>query len=213
MDAAAMITELNDHGFTDESTTAKVRVLQHSIWDIEGREPWPFLEDVASLTWDGTNPSPSNLPTNFRAVTRIRMTNGNRLRPVGVDEFDDLANGDYTNSSFSPVIYYFDGYVPKVWPIPQAGMTATMRYLKWSDSISDTTAEATFLIPKQYHRLIVYGALWKLYDMEDDPELAARFEGHYENALAQMRAAMWARQYDMSDHIRIVDPDDTGWND
>jgi hypothetical protein len=47
--------------------------------------------------------------------------------------------------------------------------------------------------------------------MEDDPELAARYETHFENAIQQMREALNARQYDMPDHIRMSDPDD--WAD
>lgn len=207
MDAQAMIAELNDHGFTDESTTAKVRVLQHSVWDIEGREPWPFIEKSTTVAFDGINASPSNLPADFRAVTRFTLTGGQRLRAVGMDEFEDLAHGDYSGVGTSRV-FWFDGLAPQVWPIPSATVTATLRYIRWSIAITDTSLETDFLIPKYFHRLIVYGALWKLYDMEDDPELAQRFEQHYENGIAQMRAAMWARQFDQSDHIRMVDPDE-----
>lgn len=208
MDATQMLAELNDHGFSDESTIAKVRALQHSVWDIEGRLAWTFLEGSATLTFDGTNPYPTNLPDDFRAAVRVQvLDNGNRLRPVRMEELEDLAVGNYVGSG-APQVYYFDGRVLNVWPVPGAGTTAKLRYIKWSSPISDTSAESAFLVPKYFHRLIVYGALWKLYDMEDDPELSSRFEGHYEAGLKQMQEAMWQRQYDQPDHIVMTDPDD-----
>lgn len=209
MDAQAMITELNDHGFSDESVTAKVRVLQHTVWDIEGRLAWPFVEASSTLTWDGTSPAPTNLPADFRAAVWVQMLSSpaSKLRPVRLEELEGLAQGDYTGSG-SPQVYYFDGLTLNAWPQPGSGSTAKLRYVKWSPAITDTTAEGGFLIPKYFHRLIVYGALWKMYDMEDDPELSARFEQHYENGMKQMQEAMWRRQYDQPDHILMTDPDD-----
>lgn len=208
MDSQAMITALNDHGFTDESTTAKVRALQESVWDIEGREPWPFIEKTATLAFNGSSSAPTNLPSDFRAATYLRLIGqSQKLRPVEPDELETLANGDLVGVGYSRA-YYFEAGILRVWPVPSATDTAWLRYLRWSAAITDTSLETDFLIPKQFHRLIVYGALWKLYDMEDDPELATRFEQHYENGLGQMRAALWARQYDEPQHIRITDPDD-----
>lgn len=216
MTAQDMIAELNANGFTDEDSITKVRVLQHTVWDLEGREPWPFVEATATLNYDGTNPVASNFPADFRAALSLKnLSTGRRVRPVRSDEFDEQVGTDGSQAG-DALMYYFDGLQLKVWPVPPTSNgTYRLRYLKWSPAISDTSLETDFLIPKYFHRLIVYGALWKLYDMEDDPELATRYEQHYENGIQQMKAALWQRQFDRPDHVLMNDPDDyidyDGW--
>lgn len=208
MDVTAMLSELDDHGFTDETVAAKVRAIQHAIHDVEGREPWRFLEkSFSTLTWDGTSPTPTNMPSDWRAILRLTLSDGTRLRPARIEELEDVATGNYTGTGL-PKIYYEYANVIGLWPQPANGTLAMLRYLQWSPDISSTTVEASIAIPKQFHHLIVSGALWRLYDMEDDTEMASRFESHLENGLAQMRAAMWQRQFDQPDHIIITSPQD-----
>lgn len=201
-----MITELNDHGFTDEATTTKVRALQRAIWDIEGREPWPFLERTVDLTFDGTNSYPTNTNLNVRSVRRLTDTNGNRLRYLRVEDYDDTVAGHWTQTGV-PQYYWLEGTQINLWPIPAASYTAKLRYIQWSVEITSSTAETAFLIPKYYHRVVVSGALRYLYDMEDD-DLAPRYQALYEKELADMRTSVWQRQVDRPNVIRKSDPDD-----
>lgn len=203
-----IINELNDHGFTDESTTAKVRVIQHTIWDIENRQPWSWLEKTATLDYDGTTDVPTDFPTDFRDALALKdMTTSRRVRYVRLEEFEDMVGTAYTQTG-NPQVYYFEADTLKVWPVPPAGYQLKLRYIRTSTAVADVSPENAISLPPRFHRLISYGSLWRLYDMEDDPELATRFETHYENGLTQMREAMEARQYDRPDHIVMADPDD-----
>ncbi len=58
----------------------------------------------------------------------------------------------------------------------------------------------------------MYGALLRLLDSEDDPELSVRYQGHYDLRLQQMETALFQLQFDRADVITITDPDDWDFN-
>jgi hypothetical protein len=206
MDVSEMITDLGDHGFTDTGTTTKVRVLQDTIWEIEGLRPWPFLETTTDLTFDGASPVPSNFPADFKAALKLRDIQRNvALNPLDKNDLENHAY-DLTNVRV-PEVYYPIASQLELWPIPPASTTVRMRYLKSSAAINSGSVASAILIPARHHRVVVLGALVRLYDMEDDPELAVRFEGHYENRLLKMIEDIFRKQYDRPDFVRVDDPD------
>lgn len=206
MDVSEMLTDLGDHGFTDTGTATKVRVLQDTIWEIEGVRPWPFLEASVTLTFSGSSGLASNFPAAFKTALKLKDVQNNRtLDPTGESDLED-AGFDLTTTGV-PRVYYPSGDDLYVWPIPPASTTVRMRYLKSSTAISSSSVAADILLPARHHRLIVLGALVRLYDMEDDPELAARFEGHYERRLERMVDDLFRKQLDRPDFIRVQDPD------
>jgi hypothetical protein len=111
--------------------------------------------------------------------------------------------------SGDPVFYYFEGMNLHVWPTPPSTTTMRLRHTRWSPEISDTTLESAILVPKYFHKgLILNGALSALYDMEDDSDLATRFDGRRDKAAALALEALTKRQYDSPDSIVTTDPDD-----
>lgn len=213
MNVSDMISELNDHGFTDESSIRKVATLQAAIWEVEGMHPWPWVETSATLTFDGSSGVPTNWTgLNFRAMIRLRNLsgNGNRVRPIALEEWEDQYAA--MSDSGTPIVYYFEGNNLHVWPTPAAGTTMRARFIQWSPPITDTTLESAILVPKQFHRgLVVNGALSALYDMEDDSDLAVRFDARQAKTIALALEALFKRQYDAPDHIVATDPYD--WDD
>jgi len=211
MDVPGLISELDDHGFADTGTTRKVAVLQDVIWQSEGIKPWPFLQTHWTLTFDGTNPFPSNWATlspAFRASVRLKdLSTGRRVMPVRAEEADDRIGINLTLSG-NPQFYYFEGSQLNVWPIPPAGSTMKLTGTRWSDLISANTAESGILIPKYFHRgLIVNGALQRLYAMEDDTELAPLFQSYQSEAMDMATEALFKLQYDRADRVLVTDPD------
>lgn len=200
---------LDDYGFADSDSDVKLAAIQGAIWEIEGRKPWPFLETSLDLNFDGTSGTATNLPTNFRASLRLKdLTTGSRILPVRLDDAEDAIGTDYTLTG-DPSFYYFEGGQLKVWKLPVSA-TGRLRwkYIRWSDAVTESSAESAILIPKYYHEAILYGALLRLLDSEDDAELSVRFQGHYENRILQMESALFQLQFDRADHIAITDPDD-----
>ena len=207
MDVSEMITDLGDHGFTDTGTATKVRVIQDAIWELEGLRPWPFLDASINLTFDGSNPLATNFPTDFRAALKLKNADsGTILEPVHIGDLEEHVGTQLTQVAV-PQVYYNEGEQLKLWPVPPSGTTVRMRYIRWSPEIDSGSTEADILLPKRHHRVIVLGALVRLYDMEDDPELAERFQQHYEARLERVVEDLFLKQYDRSDHIRVTDPD------
>lgn len=209
MDVTTMISDLGDHGFADTSTSTKVRMLQDAIWKIEAHRAWPFLEASIDLNFDGSNDVPSNLPTDIKAIRRAKdLSAGKRVLPIRVDELEDRIGNDYSLAG-SPLFYYFEGGQLKFWPIPGAATgLVRLKYIKRSAEITSSSVESAILIPKQHHRVIVTGALMALYDMEDDTELAVRYQQYFEDGLARMVDELFHQQYDQPDHVVVTDPDD-----
>lgn len=207
-----MISELNDHGFTDSTSGRKVSMLNDALYDAASRHPWPFLETSLNLTFNGSSGAPTNFPANFRAVLDVTdLSNQNmKVEWVRLDDLDDRGT-DYTMGG-APQVYYFIGNTINFWPIPAASASVRMRYIRVPAALTESTVEANVEWPIRHHRAIVLGALFRLYDLEDDPELSQRFQGHFEQRLAQMLEDVSMRTYDRHDNIAIDPLFDIDWD-
>lgn len=197
---------MNDHGFTDTSITRKVAMVNDTIWDICSREPWPFLEKSAQLDFDGTTPVPTNQPSDFKAVLSLkRNDNGDPLDP---ERYDVMQRkwGAVLNQPGQPVIYYFLGSQLNVWYMPNPGTSVlTLEYLAQHPVLTSASVETDILLPKEHHRAIALGAMYKLYDMDDDFDIGASFQAQYEDRISKMRNDLWQRQYDRPERIYGID--------
>lgn len=204
MDVQDMLDEIDDHGFTDTSTARKVAMLNDAMYDAASRNKWPHLETTVTLTFDGTNALPSNLPADFEApIDLIRTSDNVKLAWKRIEILDGEAT-DFTATG-DPTTYYLIGPSLYVWPIPGASTTVRMRYFKTPAALTAATLSAAIDWPVRHHRLITMGALFKLYDMEDDPELAVRFQQQFEQRLQLMTGDVFMRQLDVPDVI-YTDP-------
>lgn len=209
MDVSEILTELTDHGFEDTSTERKLAKVNDALWDIESREPWPFLEKTATLNFNGASPAATNLPADFKAVLWLYdNTNGVTLWPERLSTVRDRY-GNTINQVSDPASYYFVAGELRLYPVP-ASSTGRFQldYMATQTEVTENTLQAAILIPPRHHQAIVLGALWRLYKMEDDPENGNAFQIDYENRLQQMHEDLFRRQYQRSDQIFVVDEDD-----
>jgi len=211
VDVAAILSDLDDHGFDDTSDERKLAVLNETYHDVCDREPWRFLETSVDLTFDGTSGIPTNWEADagdFRTLLAIfRKADGTKIEHI---RYDDFVAGYASNLTYSgsPLLYYFQGEQLHVYPIPSATDVVTMQYIRQPTELTTTSTEGQILLPPRYHRgVLVNGALYKLYMMEDDPELSNQFERLYEKTVTNM-VSSWVIQLDRSDYIHHVDPDD-----
>lgn len=209
-DVAAIISEIDDHGFADTSSTRKVGIINDTIADICSREPWPFLEKEASLAFDGTTGSPSNVPADFSKL--VGLHDPSTGAAVSWERWEVIrkrfANQLTILGLGAPINYYFVGGKLKVYPIPASSQTLDMDYICFHPTVDASTLEAAILIPARHSRAITLGSLYKLYALEDDPELSAVFAGEYEHRLSIMREDLVRTQYDTPDRIFVQDADD-----
>lgn len=200
-----ILDALSDYGFTDTTTARKLEKINASVWDLVGREPWPFMETSIDLTFDGTNPNPLNSPSDLQSVLDIvNLQTGAKLQPIRLQEADMSLNLSLTLPG-TPIYYYFIGSQLRVAQIPTSSQTMRMRYIRKHPALVQTDLEVAILVPREHHEVILLGTLVKLYDMEDDTELSVRFQQLFEKKYMDMRQSVWMRQYDRPDHIVITD--------
>ena len=209
MTMAEILSELVDHGFEDTSTERKLAKINDTLWDIESREPWPFLEKGLALNFDGSSPTPTNMPADFKQVMWLYdTTNGVTLWPERLSTIRDRY-GATINQVGDPFSYYFLGSTLKLYPVPPVSTgRIQLDYYAQQPELGETAAENTFLLPPRHHGVVTLGALWRLYKMEDDPENGNVFQIDYENKLQQMHEDLFRRQYQRSDQIFVIDEDD-----
>lgn len=202
-----IIDELNDHGFTDTSTTRKVAVINDTVWDINSRNPWPYLEATIDLNFDGSSAVPSNFPADFRAALVVtRADTGDKIEPMRMDQVYRV-HGSEISTVDQPQVFYFVGKQMRFWPVPPAGTVLHMPYLRKQAALTSASLEADILIPKEHHRAIVLGSLWKLNDMEDDYDIGQRFQAEYESRIQTMVEELFVSQYDRPDRVFDIDTD------
>lgn len=199
MDVTAIFADLDDHGFADTTNSRKLAVVQDVIHDICSREPWPFLEASAAVNIVGDT---VQLPADFKAALAF-IVNNCVVTPERLDTVTKSYLTTGSSSAGAPVLYYFIGEAMKVWPSANAAYSGTLMYLRVHPELTEGSVSADILIPPRHHRVIVLGALSKLYAMEDDTELSALFITQFEQRLVSMEQDLWKKQYDRPD--RVVD--------
>jgi hypothetical protein len=225
MQVSEIITELGDHGFANTiNSTRQLWFINDTIWDICSREKWPFLEKTATLSFNGSTGTPTNWPADFKAVEAIVDTGTGQVLQAERVEFLDKRNANNLNLHGDPVWYYLRGSggtsasdpdagtgaptVATFWPIPGVTSSLQMRYIAQHPYVAANAVETAIWIPPQHHRVIVLGALWKCFDLEDDPEMAMRYQQLFETRIESMKRDIFLRQYDRPDRIYVLGDDD-----
>lgn len=209
MDISEILDSLVNSGFEDTEEDEKVRKINTTLWDIESREPWPFLEKTATLNFDGTSPAPTNMPADFKAVMWLYdNTNAITIWPERLS----TVRGQYGNTLSQvsdPFVYYFVGDELRLYPTPGASTGRyQLDYFATQPEVSATSVEADLLLPPRHHDVILLGVLYRLYKQEDDPENGNMFQIDYENKIQQMHEDLFRRQHQRADRIFVIDEDD-----
>lgn len=216
MDVLAMTQEMDLYGFDDLDTNQKVLLLNEAYLDIVTREPWPFLENVVTVTApSGTskitnNASVSTNVTDLASVlSMVNTTDDIVMEPERTDIIEK--NFRTTGNDISYVSkYYFIGEDLYVYPTLPEAKTFRIYYIRIPTDLTSSTTSASILLPSRHHSIIVFGALVKAFLVNDDPQ-AAVFQNMYESRYQQMRNDLWLNQYDRTDRIHIV-TDSSDWN-
>lgn len=207
MNVSDMISELNDFGFSDITSSRMLGFINDAYWDVCSRENWPFLEKSAALTVDTTGKVTS--PTDIGKVQRLVDTGlGTRLEPVREDAFT-MWNANQLTQTGNPDRYFFIGDQLYVYPISTAN-SLTLRYVSVPAALTISPDSAPIL-PLRHHRVVLLGALVPCYFLEDDADNAGVADQMYEARIERMRNDLWMHQTDRPDTIEDVDGHD--WTD
>lgn len=221
MNVSDIIAELGNHGFTDSATTTMMFAINSAYWDVCGRQEWPFLMKSATLSFNGSTSTSTNLPSDFHAVQAMQVNgfatfDGWTDGTIRHERYDDMLN-NYLGASTQPVdvprFFYFIGTQLNFYPIPPSTTTVLMSYIATPADLQSSDVEATILIPKQFHRsTLLNGALYRLYAMEDDTDLAAGFQQFYEQGIQQMQHWASKLQFQRGDVVHQVEHDRYGYD-
>lgn len=209
MDVSEIIDRLEGMGFEDTPDNDKMDAINDTIWDIESREQWPWSIKSQNLTFDGSSPTPTNMPTDFKSVKWLTdTTSGNTIWWERLDTIRSRygANLDKLGEA---QCFYFLGDTIRFYPIPAASTTRyLMDYYAQQPELTTTDVEASIYLPKRHHRVIVFGAAAKLYQTEDDPEQASANKADFEQRILTMANDLIKKQYVNPDQIFVIDEDD-----
>lgn len=201
-----VISVLKDHGFDDYTDPQFLVILNAVQNDLCALEPWPLLE--APFTFPTVAASNVlTLPANFGAMLHlVNTTTGYALIP----ERWDVIEKNYPNylaQQAAPQYYYFKGELAFMYPVPD-GVYALQGGIQTLPTQLTAVSDA-FTWPSRHLWVIVYGSLVKLFNLEDDLNMANFYQAAYDNQLTRAREDLWKRQYDRFD--RIYDVTDDTW--
>jgi hypothetical protein len=213
MNVSDMMSELTDAGYGDVSTTRQVSYINDTLWDITFREKWPFREKTLSLTFDGVSPTPTNWPTDFsQAVWVFDTSLGDAIWPERVETIRDRYASNMVATGVNNLVfsYYFVNKTIFFYPIPTADATGRYQidYIAKQNELTSASLEADILLPKEFHRAVVAGTLYRLAMLFDDVDIAPMYQAEYENKITQMREELLRRQYQRPDQIFVTDESD-----
>lgn len=207
---ATMLTDFQDHGFTDIDQAHFLTYLNHAYMQFCTREPWPFLEKLFNGNFTASQAQ------QFTAVTDVKQVLSIINTAQGYELCPDRPETIYKNfAQFltvpgAPIYYYTPvvnaaapmGKQVHVYPPPNAADTAQMRYIYIPPLL--TTGTDVPVVPERFHRILTFGALWQAYRLEDDPQSGDEYETMFEEGILNARNDLWDNQYDRPDYVANI---------
>ena len=204
---ATMLTDAQDHGFTDIDQAHFLTYLNHAYMMFCTREPWPFLEKLFTGNFTTNQAQQFSSVTDIKQVLSvINTTQGYALNPTRPEAIYK-SYADQLTTPNAPVLYYTPvnnsaapmGKQVHVFPVPSAADAAQMRYIYIPALL--TTGTDVPVVPERFHRILTFGALWQMYRLEDDPQSGDEYETMFEEGIQMARNDLWDNQYDRPDYV------------
>lgn len=204
-----LMDAMTDHGFSDTTTARKTELINDAYQDICSREPWPFLEAQATVNTVASTAA-IVLPTDFRtAISLVINANSIVLMPKRLDDLTKQFAGNLTQVGI-PGYYYFVGNSLRLYPVPDGIYAITLSYISAPAKLVNTGDIP--LLPDRHARAILLGAVASAYDMEDDTDLALKFDAKFEKRIATMKYDLNMQQFDRPDTVYNLHQFDDVWD-
>lgn len=187
MNVSDMITEIQEHGFEDISSTRIVAAINDAYHDVVSRYSWPWAE-VTQTASSVVGNQTLTLATAIRKVQKVvDTTNDIRLY---YSTMEDLVNqvsnvADVTDTSIPTNFYLYDG-VLNLYPTPNAVNVYRVWGVATTADLTSGSLSADILIPPRHHRVLILGALANLAPLNDDLGLSQFHSGRYEQRIQHM---------------------------
>ncbi len=205
-----LMDAMTDHGFSDTTVARKTELINDAYQDICSREAWPFLEKQATAATVAGNATLASQPADFSdAISLIIDSTSDILVPMRLDDVTKRFSGSLTQRG-KPAYYYFIAGQITLYPVPDAIYSLTLSYVSSPAKLINTTDVP--LLPDRHARAILLGAVASAYDMEDDTDLAMKFDAKFEKRIATMKYDLMTRQFDRPDTVYDMYGFDDVWD-
>lgn len=202
-----MYADFQAHGFPDIVIADFLTYFNHSYMQFCTREPWPFLEKtlIANFTI-GQAQQYTGVTDIKQVLSLINLTQGYELAPERADTIYKKYTINLTTAG-QPVYYYLPivntaapmGKQVHAYPVPISADSSQLRYIFIPPLL--TTGADVPVVPERFHRILVFGALWQAYRLEDDNASGDEFETLFEEGIQSARQDIWDAQYDRPDYV------------
>jgi hypothetical protein len=156
------------------------------------------------------NATLASQPTDFSdALSLVINTSSIALVPIRLDDLTKRFTGNLTQPGI-PSYYYFVGSQINLYPVPDSIYTIKLSYI--SSPVKLTAAGDTPVLPDRHARVILLGAVASAYDMEDDTDLALKFDQKFERRIATMKYDLMTQQFDRTDTVYNLHQFDDVWD-
>jgi hypothetical protein len=201
---------MTDHGFSDTTNARKIELINDAYQDICSREAWPFLEKQATAATVAGNSTLASQPADFSdALSLVIDSTSLVLVPIRLDDMTKRFAGGLTQQGM-PAYYYFIGSQIKLYPVPDSIYSITLSYISTPTKLVNTTDIP--LLPDRHARVILLGAVASAYDMEDDTDLAMKFDAKFEKRIATIKYDLMSQQFDRPDTVYNLHQFDDIWD-
>jgi len=178
-----MIAWLKLHGFEDMTDAEIAQSITFSVAELCRFRKWEFMDTVATVA---VAQGISTVLTGVGTVHSVYDdTNNHRLVPYADSDFVDMAAGNLTELG---VPLWYQVLAGSLMVFPGASTALSLRVVTTAapPTISASSTEAQFVVPAQHHEVIAYGALYRLYALNDDTENVTIFKQLFEQGRDQM---------------------------
>jgi hypothetical protein len=201
---------MTDHGFSDTTNARKIEVINDAYQDICSREPWPFLEKQANCNTVAGTAALASQPADFSdALSLVINASSIALVPIRLDDLTKRFAGNLSQTGI-PSYYYFIGNQINLYPVPDSIYAITLSYISSPTKLLLVTDVPA--LPDRHARAILLGAVASAYDMEDDTDLAMKFDAKFEKRIATMKYDLMTQQFDRTDTVYNLHQFDDVWD-
>lgn len=191
-------TEVLGHGFAQNTYLGRVNGYLNDALRIVARKVRHYSEETeqAIVTVAGTASYP--WPTDLGKLRSLRnKDDAVMLRRLSIRDIDE-----HLAVSGKPAGYAIYGTVVIVYPTPDSAYNLGLRYWRLPALMVADLDEPD--LPDDYQRVLVYYALQRCYESEDDSEMAAYWRDQFAGALADMAADVRAPSNDGPRQVRSM---------
>ena len=153
-----------------------------------------LVTEIAYTGGTSNMPLPSDYARLIEVADSTADADWSILEPMGMREFDEAPN-----ASGVPTAYLVVGQLLYLYPTPDTDANVALSYWRMATDMAADGDEPE--IPSDFHYLLVYYALMRCFQRENDYDAALYWQDQWETQLLKLRTEL---QYDTADPPKIV---------